>query len=460
MTGSLSAISLGPMSATNLESSARMFDGQKRLLIISPHFPPVNAADMQRVRMLLPFFKRNGWQVEVLAVSPEQTTSPRDEWLLHGIPGDIPVHHARALGLEWSHIPGLGSLGFRAMRAFDRAGKCLLKEGKFDLIYFSTTVFEIHILGPRWKKQFNIPFVIDYQDPWVNDYYKNHPEIKPPGGRLKFAIIDRIHRWMEPRVLKECAGITSVSEGYLKQLTSRYPNIKMPPTLVQGFPGAKRDFERLDSNSHKLKFDKADGKLHWLYVGRGGADMATALRGLFMAVRDHTDTELKQRLNIHFIGTSYAAAGTGQKTIVPIAAEFGLEGMVTENTDRVAYSETLEMLLQADALIVPGSNDPSYTASKIYPYLLAERPLMSIFHVESSVVALIKKVGGAACVEFSSSDSAESIARNVLAQWLKPKAYLQPIPLTHDALEPFLDSGCASEISQFFSECLENSSSC
>ena len=32
----------------------------KRLLIISPNFPPLNAADMQRVRMSLPYFKDFG----------------------------------------------------------------------------------------------------------------------------------------------------------------------------------------------------------------------------------------------------------------------------------------------------------------------------------------------------------------------------------------------------------------
>ena len=153
----------------------------RRVLIVSPHFPPVNTADMQRVRMLLPFLKLNGWLAEVLTVSPEQIASPRDPWLLQGIPDDIPVHEAKALGLAWSRIPGLGSLGFRATRALAKTGDALLAEKKFDLIYFSTTVFPVHKLGPRWKKKFGVPFVMDYQDPWVNDYYREHPEDRAAG---------------------------------------------------------------------------------------------------------------------------------------------------------------------------------------------------------------------------------------------------------------------------------------
>jgi hypothetical protein len=426
----------------------------KRVLIISPHFPPVNAADMQRVRMLLPFFKENGWQAEVLTVSPDQIASPQDSWLLAGIPEDIPVHRVKALGLGWSHIPGLGTLGFRASRALGKAGDQLLASKHFDLVYFSTTVFDLHKLGPRWKKKYAVPFVMDYQDPWINDYYREHPEITPPGGRLKYAIIDRLHRRMEPQVLEQCAGITSVSEAYPKQLAQRYPKMKMPPVLVQAFPGARRDFERLAATVDNTVFDTTDGNLHWLYIGRGGADMATALRGLFSAIRDYAEADLRKRLRLHFIGTSYASAGKGEKTITPIAAEFGLENCVVENPDRMAYSKTLQCLKQADALIVPGSNDPAYTASKIYPYLLAQRPTLAIFHEKSSVVELIEKVGGAVGVCFSDSDSTGALAQKIRESWLSDKQYSDVKPLDNFAFGQYSDVGCAKALTHYFNELL------
>jgi len=40
----------------------------KKFLIVSPHFPPINAPDMQRVRMSLPYYRRCGWDPEVLTV--------------------------------------------------------------------------------------------------------------------------------------------------------------------------------------------------------------------------------------------------------------------------------------------------------------------------------------------------------------------------------------------------------
>ena len=42
-----------------------------------------------------------------------------------------------------------------------------------------------------------------------------------------------------------------------------------------------------------------------------------------------------------------------------------------------------------DALFMPGSDDPAYTASKIYPYLLTRKPLLAIFNAESPALAVL-----------------------------------------------------------------------
>ncbi len=88
-----------------------------------------------------------------------------------------------------------------------------------------------------------------------------------------------------------------------------------------------------------------------------------------------------------------------EKTVEPLAANYGLERIVVEHTDRIPYSETLRCLLDANALFAPGSDDTGYTASKIYPYLLMGKPMLSVFHRMSSVAALIKNVGGSSLVE-------------------------------------------------------------
>lgn len=429
-----------------------------RVLVVSPHFPPSNAPDMQRVRLILPYLRDQGWQAEVLAVQAGQVVAPQDPWLAAGLPPDVPVHRVVALGLAWDRIPGLGTLTFRALGALRRTGDALIEAGRFDLVYFSTTQFGVHTLGPRWQRCFGVPFTMDYQDPWVNDYYRLHPQAVPPGGRFKYAVADRLNRWMEPRVLRYCAGITSVSEEYPRQLRSRYAFLPADWLVeVLPFPGDGRDLRRVEQDgTQQSMFTPSDGPLHWVYVGRGGADMHPALRGLFGALRDHARNQpgFLDSLRLHFVGTSYAAAGAGRKTVEPIAAEYGLAAVVEEHPGRIPYSQTLRCLLDADALIVPGSDDPGYTASKIYPYLLAGKPLLAVFHEQSSVVSLMRTVGGGVCVPFQTDEPAQALSHRLVKQWLESGAWQRSVPLDRTAFAPHTAGAQAAVLCRFFERCL------
>lgn len=431
----------------------------RRLLIVSPHFPPSNTADSQRVRMLLPFFRENGWQPTVLAVRPEQVAAPLDPWLEEGLPEDVEVIRVKARGLGWSRIPGLGTLDYRALGPLRREGNRLLRDRHFDLIYFSTTVFGVHVLGPYWKQKFGALFVMDYQDPWVSDYYEQHPEFTPPGGRIKFAVMQRLARCQEPKVLSFCAGITSVSPDYPLKLRQRYPAIPNYASLVLPFPGSSRDIKRARATyraDQPINTEKKEFK--WIYVGRGGEDMQTAVSAVFHAYSlwCKADPFRPQEVKMHFIGTSYAPAGSGSPSILPIADRYGLSDRVVEQTDRVTYSNMLRLLKTADALIVLGSNDPAYTASKIYPYLLARRPLLCVFHKNSSIVKLMRKVGGGVMVDFGGDESIKVIGARIYDKWIASVAYKELVDLDDDGFENYLDRTSAKKLSEFFDKLIIN----
>jgi hypothetical protein len=448
---------------------------------------------MHRVRLLLPYLLQQGIQAEVLAVEAGQVAVPIDSWLAAGLPQDVPIHRVKALSLRWTKIPGLGLLSSRALSSLRKKGNLLLREGTFDLVYFSTTVFSIHVLGPEWKRRFGVPFVMDYQDPWVSDYYRSHPEVVPPGGRLKYAIVDLLHRRAEPKVLAACAGITSVSAAYPEQLSERYDTgfglqkeaveasngskvfdqtsqrVKMLrlsalnsrlPSVVLPFPGDRHDLQRVKNEDVRQSvFDPLDGFVHWVYVGRGGADMAFAMQGFFEALvgawaQGCHGLVPREKLRLHFIGTSYAAVGRGRPSIAPLAAEYGLEGVVHENPDRIPYSETLRCLLDAHALIVPGSDDSGYTASKIYPYLLAEKPLLTIFHKQSSVVNLVDAVGGAVNVAFDSGERVSVLSRRIRRQWIDDQNFTRSVPLRTGPFAAYMADNQAKELKRFFEVCL------
>ena len=117
-----------------------------------------------------------------------------------------------------------------------------------------------------------------------------------------------------------------------------------------------------------------------------------------------TNAALFGNIKLYFIGTSYAPAGQGAPTILPLAKQLGLEEQVTEITTRIGYYHTLTTLQQADALFIPGSDDPQYTASKIYPYLLTNKPLLAIFNSQSSAIDILEEFGAEYVYSYDKTD--------------------------------------------------------
>jgi len=297
--------------------------------------------------------------------------------------------------------------------------------------------------------------VLDYQDPWVNDHYRRHPKIPPPGGRLKHAISDRLHRFREPHVLRQAAGITSVSPAYPAHLLVRYPFATRIPSVVLPFPGSPTDFEHLGTiHPNQLPFHPQDGLIHWVSIGRGGDDLHTALHGLFSAISQHAPQELRRQLRLHFIGTSYAPAGWGRLTVSPVAKCYGLQDIVVEQTDRLPLSITLATLRVADALMVIGSNDPSYIASKLHPYLLAQRPLLAILHEKSPAAELLMSTGGCKLAVFNESMGNEALSQKIRKVWLEDRQYCTSLQAELAACKAYSAQEQAKELAMFFRKCI------
>jgi hypothetical protein len=383
----------------------------RRVLIVSPHFPPVNAPDHQRVRMSLPYFREAGWQPTVLAVDATRVDAPLDFQLLDTVPTDIPVHRTGALPSGLTRFAGLGNLAYRAWFPLKAAGTRLLREQKFDLVYFSTTQFVSTALGARWRKAYGVPYVIDLQDPWRTDYYERPGAPPPPGGwKYRFA------RWQAARLeepaWRDASGFISVSEDYLAQLRRRYPWFAAKPMAVIPFGAPEADFAFARSR-HDIApaFKPEPDTINLVSVGAVGPIMRGALERLFTSVRTFrtADRSSADRLRFHFIGTSYAMGARALPSVAPIAAQFGLLDLVREQTARIGYFAAIQTMLAADAIVIPGSNDPSYNPSKIATCFLARKPTLALTPADSAFERMVSELNFATIARISAPTSDTTI---------------------------------------------------
>lgn len=427
----------------------------KRLLIVSPHWSPINAADMQRVRLGLPHYRAFGWEPTVLAIAPEFIEGGVREPLLEkSYPADIRVLRTGGLRPAATRRFGFGSLWLRCGAALRRAGDALLARERFDLAFFSTTQFSAFSLGPRWRHRHGLRYVLDYQDPWRNAYYAR-TGTPPPGGALKFRLSQLEAAWREPAILRDAAGVVAVSEDYGPMLHRLYPWFVADTVRVLPFGCSEDDFTLARAHppaAPLINFD--DGNVHLVYVGRGGPDMATSLRALFTALARYRQEHPNQaaRLRLHFIGTGYAPPPLGRESVLPVARTLGVEALVREHCYRVPYFEALHYLSRAHALLAVGSDDPSYSPSKIHLNLMARRPLLLIYHERSLACDVARRVGGAVLVPFTSTEAPAQTAHEVYARWFAGEAFLRLPGPDPAALAPYGARASAARLCAVFDE--------
>ncbi len=378
----------------------------KKVLIISPYFPPVNAADMQRVRMTLPYLAENGWAAEIVTVDEKYVDFKTDPLLLLSIPESIKVHKVKALPKKYTMKIGLGSIAIRSLWFYKKKVNKLLREKKFDLILFSTTQFPVCILGAYWHKKFGIPYIIDMQDPWVSTYYENKPKNEKP---KKYWFSHNLNKFLEPIAFSRVGGIMSVSASYIKQLNDRYLPTQNIPSAVITFGAFKKDIEIVEHHLEKLSKGLFKDKKHTnlVYIGRGGFDMELALKILLTAFKKalSEDFDYYKDIRFYFIGTSYAPKGKEVYTLLPLAIAMGLETYVIEIPERIGFYESLNNLMTSSGTILLGSDDAAYTASKLYPNILVRKPLLALLNKLSSASRIFNECNAGKLITFEQSEA-------------------------------------------------------
>jgi hypothetical protein len=389
-----------------------------RVLIVSPHFPPINAPDMQRVRMSMHHYSEFGWNPVVLTVDARYVEGVLEPLLNKTVPSDVPIHHVRSLPSRFTRRLGFSSLALRSLPFLYVEGLRLIEQYKIDLICFSTTLFPAPALGRIWKNRSGVPFVIDMQDPWFTTYYQNKSNSERPP---KYWLSNLMNRYLEKWTMKEVDGIISVSNDYIATLKERYPRIGQTPADTITFGISESDFEIMNSNDLPNPFFlRTKNRLNGVYVGRLGTDMVRSLTILFETLRKGLaeNPKLFSKLRIHFVGTDYAPAYLARKTAEPLAKKLGVEKFIYEQTNRVQYFESLKILADSDFLIILGSDDPQYMASKIFPYIMAKKPLLGVFHENSSVVEIVKKTRAGEIVSTNARTPVETYVKQLLPLWI------------------------------------------
>ncbi|MCU1625045.1 MAG: hypothetical protein JWL79_3890 [Frankiales bacterium] len=383
-------------------SGAAPFAADRVVAIVSPQFPPSTLAGVHRARHMAKHLPDHGWRPIVVRVDERLYAERQDPALAALVPERLEQIRAGALPIGLARRFGVGDLGLRAYWQIGRALDGLVSERAPDAVFITGFPFYPMLLAPRLKRRFGVPIVLDFQDPWVSNFGAGASAWSKAGLAHRLAVA------LEPKALRAADYVTSVSDTQNAAMAARYPWLDAARMAAIPIGGDPEDFDALRGAADTSTQWLEPGLLNFVYVGTFLPRAGPLVREVFKALAEikASQPELARRLRLTFIGTSNQTDGRANQ-IMPIAQQEGVAELTREIPQRLPFLDALSVLANADAILLIGSDEPHYTASKIYPALMSGRPYLSLFHRASSAHAILSAAGGGRSLAF---DSAETLA--------------------------------------------------
>ena len=375
---------------------------KKKILIISPYFPPSNLAAVHRSRLFAQHLPAFGWEPVILMVD-EKFYEERLDWgLVKLLPENLRIEKVSAYRLTRPRL--IGDIGLRAFLQLYRKAKEIIKKEKINFLLIPIPSFYTALLGRWLHASTGIKYGIDYIDPWVHSF---------PGSNRLFSRhwwSTKLAKILEPIAVKKASLITGVAEGYYIGVQERNPALIGTCKFgAMPYGGEAEDHKKIKSiNSQPYLFSKKPGKIQLVYAGAMLPKAYQLLEAIFQSIQH--ERFLFENVIFHFIGTGKTANDPEGFNIKPFAEKFDLwQNQVFEYPARIPYLDVLIHLEAADGIFILGSTEAHYTPSKIYQALLAKKPVLAVLHRQSTAVEILRKSGGGIVIDFNGEEDLASI---------------------------------------------------
>lgn len=376
----------------------------KKVVIVAPDFSPSNLPPALRIRLFARYLPEFGWEPIIISADPKHYHWPVSAETDALIPTDLRVIRTGALPYRVTRKLGFGDVGMRTLPACWSALRRLAREETLDAVLISVPPFATMLLGRMAHRFLRLPYVIDYIDPVARmPYWKMPKDERPP----RWPLVWLMFRFIEPATLKRVGHVTGVSQGTNEIALPMCPHLTAADTTEIPYGGEPADFDYVRKHPRKNPiFEPNNGKLHVSYVGMFNTGMRETARVLFSAIRRGLDErpELFGRLQLNFVGTTYESPAEGKYQVLPLARECGIGHLFNEHPPRISMLDAIQVLTDSHGLLALGSDAPHYTASKIFPCILAKRPVLALYHEQSSVVQILRGTHAGQVVTYREKD--------------------------------------------------------
>lgn len=429
----------------------------RKILIISPHYPPSNLAAVHRARLFAKHLPSFGWEPIILTVHHDFYEEKLDWDLQKLIPAQQRIIKVNAFKVNRPRF--IGDIGLRAFFQLRKRALELISAENIDFVYIPIPSFYISLLGSCLYGKTRVKYGIDYIDPWVHSF---------PGSEKLFSrhwFSTQFAKILEPIAVKHASLITGVSEGYYRPVLDRNPHLKtqaITAAMPYGGEEGDHDFVRKMSDDRRQRSGillplKSNKKFRFVYAGAMLPKAYKPLEEIFKALSrlQHLQHPLTSfnlpQPEFHFIGTL--------GTIKPLAEKYGLfNTFIFEYPDRIPYLDVLKNLDASDGIFILGSTEPHYTPSKVFQGVLSQKPILAVLHQKSTAVKVLFDSKAGKCVLMDGENDLDILGERFIQQlqeYLCWAISFDPLSVNKEAFEPYTAKAVTKVLVDAIEKCLK-----
>ncbi len=421
----------------------------KKILIITPHYPPSNLAAVHRSRLFAQHLPSFNWEPIILTVHEDYYEETLDRNLEQLLPSGQRIEKVKSFSITRPRLIGdIGLRGFFQLRK--KALELVLRE-KINFVYIPIPSFYVSLIGPYLYKKTGVKYGIDYIDPWVHVF---------PGSEKLFSrhwFSTKLSKWLEPIAVKHAALITGVAEGYYKGVQERNPHL-LKTCIFGAMPYGGEGEDHLAVKRLNLKpylFEKND-KLQMVYAGAMLPKAYSVLEAIFQSIS--ANREIFKQVEFHFIGTGKTPKDPEGYNIKSIAQQYGLwRSIIFEYPKRIPYLDVLAHLDAASGVFILGSTEPHYTPSKVYQAVLSGKPILAVLHQQSTAVSILRNSGAGLVLDFSenqSNNEVENRFSSFFSDFIQYAGRFNSLSVNKDAFQQYTAISSAKNLSNLLNEAI------
>lgn len=386
----------------------------KKVLIITYYWPPSGGAGVQRWLKFAKYLPEYGWEPIIYTIDNEDNYLSEDKTIANEVAGISVIRgkawepikaYERFIGKKNKEKVTLNflsegrKLSFKQKIAMFIRGNFFipdakilwlrnskkilhrfLQENKIDAVVSTGPPQTCHLIGNYVHQQFNIPWIVDFRDPWTQiDFFDS----------LKLTPIARwLHKRMEKKVLDNANLILSVGKS-MKDDFQLLTNNQIE-YLPNGFDEA--DIDKSVTANFPQKYTIA-------YIGTMNVARNPHIFWRALAQIKSENPDVYASIQVKFIGNI-------DFEVKEAIAANGIASVIA-HTEYLPHKEALEITVSAHALLLVINhthNAKTILTGKLFEYLASERPILCIGPKDGDAAAIINELNAGVVIDYNEVD--------------------------------------------------------